>query len=231
MASPPGRSCSASEAPQQAANSDYLDRLMRRGCFEALWPLFAKATRPAKELTESYSALVHLRPFMTGPGPYRVLHIGDGAHARTGAMFSLKTQAHSISVDPQLNLALVDAWRERFGIRRLACHAARIQDVAAELNSLPAMPTLVTFVHAHVAVDDVLAQLRWDTAFTLACCTPGKQLSAHQHVHSSGHDNSVLSASHQFQVLTSRASGQGYTSSASMPAETRPSSMPQAGSA
>ena len=199
----PGRPCSALDASEDTANSDYLDRLMRRGCFEALWPLFAKATRPAKELTESYSALVHLRPFMTGPGPYRVLHIGDGAHARTGAMFSLKTQAHCISIDPQLNLPLVDAWRERFGIRRLACYQARIQDVAAELNALPAMPTLVTFVHAHVAVDDVLSQLRWDTAFTLACCTPGKQLSTRQQICSSGQDRSVLSASRQFQVMTS----------------------------
>ncbi|MDF3067346.1 MAG: hypothetical protein K0R38_2947 [Polyangiaceae bacterium] len=81
--------CSPAEPATEGRSSDYLDRLMRRGCFEALWPLFAKAERPAKELTESYSALVHLRPFMLGPGPYRVLHVGDGAHARTGAMFSL----------------------------------------------------------------------------------------------------------------------------------------------
>ena len=47
-----------------APNSNYLDRLMRRNSFAALWPLFAKATRPAKELTESYSALEHLRPFL-----------------------------------------------------------------------------------------------------------------------------------------------------------------------
>jgi hypothetical protein len=204
MVTSPGQLCSVSDTPEETANSDYLDRLMRRGCFEALWPLFAKATRPAKELTESYSALVHLRPFMTGPGPFRVLHIGDGAHARTGAMFSLKTQAHSISIDPQLNLPLVDAWRKRFDIRRLTCYQARVQDVAAELNALPPMPTLVTFVHAHVAVDDILALLRWDAAFTLACCTPGRQLSTHQQVHSSGHDKSVLSASRQFQVMTSR---------------------------
>jgi hypothetical protein len=177
---------------------------MRRGCFEALWPLFAKAQRPAKELTESYSALVHLRPFMKGQGPYRVLHVGDGAHARTAAMFSLKTRAHNVSIDPQLNVALVDEWRERFGIVRLDCHKARIQDVAAELNALPPMPTLVTFVHAHVAVDDVLAQLRWHAAFTLACCTPRKQLSR-LHVRHAGSDLNVLSSGRQYQVLCNAA--------------------------
>ncbi len=189
------------EQAAEATSSDYLDRLMRRGCFEALWPLFAKAQKPAKELTESYAALVHLRPFMPGDGPYRVVHVGDGAHARTAAMFSLKTRAQSISVDPQLNLPLVDGWRARFGILRLDCRKSRIEDVAVELNALPVMPTLVTFVHAHVAVDDVLALLRWDTAFTLACCLPGKQLSQRYESRSSGHDRHVLSTGRQYQVL------------------------------
>jgi hypothetical protein len=196
------------EADAGVPNGDYLDRLMRRGCFEALWPLFAKAQHPAKELTESYSALTHLRPFLTGDGPYRVLHVGDGAHARTGAMFSLKTQAHSVSVDPQLNLPLVDTWRERFGIRRLDCRKARVQDVSDELNALPPMPTLVTFVHAHVDVDAVLAKLRWSVAFSLACCHPDQQLTRQQTVHGSGTDMSVLSASRNYQVWVNRSGPQ-----------------------
>jgi hypothetical protein len=198
---PPSATCSKTHAGEESTSSDYLDRLMRRNCFEALWPLFAKAQRPAKELTESYSALVHLRPFMSEPGPYRVVHVGDGAHARTGAMFSLKTAAHNVSVDPQMNLTLVREWRERFDIRRLACHKARIEDMAAELNALPPMPTIVTFVHAHVSVDEVLKLLRWQTAFTLACCLPGKQLSHAQHVVASGTDMNVLSSGREYQVL------------------------------
>lgn len=193
--------CSHALADDDVPNGDYLDRLMRRDCFEALWPLFAKATRPAKELTESYSALVHLRPFLDGAGPYRVVHVGDGAHARTGAMFSLKTQAHSVSVDPQLNLPLVEKWRDRFGIRRLDCRKARIQDVTDELNALPPMPTLVTFVHAHVDVDDVLSKLRWNVAFSLACCHPDQQLSHKLAIHASGSDMSVLSVARSYQVL------------------------------
>jgi hypothetical protein len=190
--------------PEAGPSSDYLDRLMRRDCFQALWPLFAKAQRPAKELTESYSALVHLRPFLAGAGPFRVIHVGDGAHARTGAMFSLKTQAHSVSVDPQLNLPLVEKWRDRFGIRRLDCRKACIQDVAAELNALPEMPTFVTFVHAHVAVDEVLRLLRWDAAFTLACCHPQQQLSRTHKLGSTGADQGVLSTSRDYQVLLNR---------------------------
>ena len=195
---------SLQEPATEAASSEYLDRLMRRGCFEALWPLFAKAQRPAKELTESYAALCHLRPFMKADVPYRILHVGDGAHARTAAMFSLKTKAHSISIDPQLNLALVDDWRKRFGIERLDCRKARIEEVARELNALPPMHTLVTFVHAHVCVDDVLDLLRWDTAFTLACCLPGKQFSQKHAPSSSGVDQNVLASGRQYQVLVNR---------------------------
>jgi hypothetical protein len=174
---------------------------MRRGSFEALWPLFAKAERPAKEMTESYSALVHLRPFLASGGPYRVVHVGDGAHGRTAAMFSLKTTAENISVDPEVNVPLIDEWRERFGIRRFDWRKARIQDVAEELNALPEMPTLVTFVHAHISVDQVLRILRWDAAFTLSCCMPGKQLTRKHAVKASGLDANVLSPGRTYQVL------------------------------
>ncbi|HET9934101.1 MAG TPA: hypothetical protein VFQ35_25540 [Polyangiaceae bacterium] len=191
----------AHEAP---AASDYLDRLMRRNSFEALWPLFAKAQRPAKELTESYSALVHLRPFLQKREGCRVVHVGDGAHARTAAMFSLKSKTYNISVDPELNLALVDDWRQRFGVERFERRRARIEDVAQELNTSSDVPTFVTFVHAHVEVEQVLARLRWDAAFVLACCVPGKQL-CRSHVRFEGEDMNVLSLGRRYQVLVNES--------------------------
>lgn len=200
-----GMTATASVSHQKPlASSEYLDRLMRRGCFEALWPLFAKAQRPAKELTESFSALVHLRPFIDAGEACRVVHVGDGAHARTAAMFSLKTRTHNISVDPELNLALVENWCARFGISGIEARKARIQDVTAELNALPRVRTLVTFVHAHVAVDEVLRELHWDVAFSLACCVPGKQLSRGV-VHREGEDPNVLSSGRRYQVLVAPA--------------------------
>lgn len=186
------------------ASTDYLDRLMRRGSFEALWPLFAKATRPAKEMTESYSALVHLRPFLPADAPCRVIHVGDGAHARTGALFALKTPADNVSVDPVLNEALVEAWRAEFGIRGFGWRRASIFDVAEQLNALPETRVLVTFVHAHVPVDEVLSRLRWDVAYTLACCLPGRQLSRRHEVLTTGEDPCVLSPGRTYQVLQNR---------------------------
>jgi hypothetical protein len=190
----------------EGPNAGYLDRLMRRESFEALWPLFAKAPKPAKELTESYTALEHLRPLLPRCGACRVIHVGDGAHARTAAMFALKSRAENISVDPLINEAIVGQWRERFGVRQFSWHKARIEHVATELNALPPMPVFVTFVHAHVHVDEVLARLRWDAAFTLACCLPGHQLTKSRPLHSSGEDLGVLSQDRRYQVLVNEAS-------------------------
>ena len=139
---------------------------------------------------------------MLRPGePVRVLHIGDGAHARTAALFSLKTEAQNISIDPVLNEPLIQAWRDLYQIERFEWRKARIEAVAAELSALPPMRTLVTFVHAHVGVDRVLSLLRWDAAFTLACCLPGSQLSATHRVAHSGTDMNVLSVGRTYQVL------------------------------
>ncbi len=184
-----------------SGQGDYLDRLMRRASFAALWPLFAKATKPAKELSESFSALEHLRPLIRPSEPLRVLHVGDGAHARTAALFSLKTSAQNISVDPLVNEPLVEAWRTQFEVRRFEWRKSSIEDAALELAQLPPMRTLVTFVHAHVNVDRALGLLNWDAAFTLACCLPGIQLSATHRVHHSGLDLNVLSAGRSYQVL------------------------------
>ena len=201
MSDPEACDPSAEHDRALGGQSTYLDRLMRRESFAALWPLFAKGPKPAKELTESFSALEHLRPLIRPGEPLRVLHIGDGAHARTAALFSIKTGASNISVDPVLNEPIVEAWRDRYGIERFEWRKARIEAVANELNELPVMRTLVTFVHAHVGVDRVLALLRWDAAFTLACCSPGSQLSATHHVHHSGTDSNVLSGGRAYQVL------------------------------
>jgi hypothetical protein len=198
----PTLSAESSDASPEQSSGDYLDRLMRRDSFAALWPLFAKATKPAKELTESFSALVHLRPFLSANEPCRVIHVGDGAHARTAAMFALKTQAENISVDPIINTQIVSEWQQTYGIKRFAWRAARIEDVADELNALPSMRVLVTFVHAHVNTDRTLDLLRWDAAFCLACCVPGIQLTQSRALHSAGRDLQVLSPDRQFEVYT-----------------------------
>lgn len=182
-----------------------------------LWPLFAKATKPAKELSESFSALAHLRPLMKCVGPSRVLHVGDGAHARTAALFAVKTAAENISIDPLINEPLVRSWRDEFGIERFEWRKSRLDRAAAGLNALSGLPVFVTFVHAHVSIDLELASLRWDAAFTLACCTPGSQLTSKIVAHEGGSDHHVLSEDRTFQVLINPASSLASTLARALP--------------
>ncbi|HEU4579510.1 MAG TPA: hypothetical protein VFS67_14715 [Polyangiaceae bacterium] len=77
------------------------------------------------------------------------------------------------------------------------------------MNALPPMPVLVSCVHAPLPLDEVLDQLRWDVAFTLACCVPGHQLSRRHTPLAEGSDPSVLSEGRRFQVLINPAPGSG----------------------
>ena len=147
-----------------------------------------------------------LRPWLTKGEPCRVLHIGDGAHARTAALFSLKSDADNISIDPLVNVRLVAQWRDRFDVRHFAWRKAHVEEVIDELNALPPMRVLLTFVHAHVQLDKILDRLRWDAAFTLACCLPGQQLTQTRVPLEAGMDWGVLSEGRRYQVLVNRRS-------------------------
>lgn len=202
MTTPPA----APEQPSAATpHSGYLDRLMRRDSFQALWPLFRHADQPAKEMTESFAALAHLRPLLPPSGPFRVVHVGDGAHARTAALFALKTRAENIAVDPALNEPLVAAWQQRHHIERFDWRKAAIEHVVDELNALAVMPVFVTFVHAHVPVDRVLDRLRWTASFSLVCCVPGHQLSQDRRPTAAGSDPGVLSPHRRWELLEHRS--------------------------
>ena len=117
------------------------------------------------------------------------------------ALFALKTQADNISIDPIINERIVSSWRDQFTIERFSWRAARILDEIDGLNALTPRPTFVTFVHAHVDVDQVLGRLTWDAAFSLACCVKGKQLSRRFTPTAAGEDPNVLSTERQFQLL------------------------------
>jgi hypothetical protein len=180
----------------------HLDRVMRLNCFPELHDLFARAHAPAKELTESYSAVWHLRHLMADGDPVRVIHVGDGAHARTGAMFSFLTQARNISVDPDIRHSVVNGWRHKWDVERFAWIPRKVEDVYSVLNAMPAsVRTIVTFVHAHVDVDEVLSNLNWHFAFTMSCCHRPIQLSRRYSEIARGQDWSCLSPHREYQVL------------------------------
>lgn len=169
-----------------------LRKLSRADAFLALFPLFRHSHDPFKELTESASALEHLRPFLREGD--RVLHVGDGARCHTAALFAFMTKTDNLAIDPDVNEARVREWRNRYQVQRFAWRKARVEDC------YPLTADAVTFVHAHVDTAEVLRQVRgWRVAFTLACCSPGRQLVRGV---PSAEDPCVLSPQRTFQIIT-----------------------------
>lgn len=177
----------------------YLQQIMRSNAFDVLWPLFHLATDPCKELTESYAAMHHLRHWQRTP--VTVLHVGDGAHARTGALFAFMTKHHNISIDPITNESIVGSWKHKYGVERLTWCRSKVEQFPLEDFAASGRKVLVTFVHAHVDVDAVLARLgsSWLAAYTNPCCEPRKQLGTGP---ATKDDWAILSPQRRVQVLT-----------------------------
>lgn len=193
----------------------YLDSVMRRRCFPELHDLFMHAHRPAKELTESYAALRMLRPHLHKDKKYTVIHVGDGAHCRTAAMFAFLTKnTYNISVDPIADtMGKVQDWMDRFQVQRMEYYRSKIEDYLdddypktfEEYND----GLIFTFVHAHVNVSDILfTRGDWCYAYTCACCHPGEQLVDREEADNcgvdivrEGEDYNILSPERRYQVL------------------------------
>lgn len=178
----------------------YLKKIMRSDSFDVLWPLFKLANDPCKEFTESYAALHHLRHWQRLP-ELTVLHVGDGAHARTGALFALMTKHRNISIDPAIKFNVVGPWKHKYSVQRFDYTKTKVEDFPLEEFEKLGTKVLVTFVHAHVDVDEVLKRLgkSWIAAYTNACCEPQKQLGTGGEVKT---DWAILSPERRYKVLT-----------------------------
>lgn len=178
--------------------STYIDAIMRKNCFPELHELYTLANAPAKEFTESYAALHHLRRSLVTHPYATILHIGDGAHCRTGAMFAFMSGANNISIDPIVNEDVVDRWITKYDVKRLKYYKSKVEEVNLEKYTAP---TIVTFVHSHVDTDAVLNRIpNWVAAYVNPCCDPGTQLSK-RIVVDEGYDWSILSPERQYQVI------------------------------
>lgn len=197
-----------------AFNSHYLRQLVRTKSFPALQPLFEVAQDPAKEWTESYAALSHLRPWLYDGNEYITLHVGDGKHCRTGALFAFNSKHLSVSIDPAIDVRRMHDWRDNFDVQRFLCFSMtdrqwlslRLPEFLKQRRKF-----LVSFVHAHVNVAEFLSALpdgSWAAAYTNACCEKSRQLVAHDNprikIHKSGDDWSILSQERSYQVLVPR---------------------------
>lgn len=195
-----------------AFDSRYLNHALKSRSIEPLAALFSKAGDAAKEYTESCSALSKLEKW--ADIPRNVLHVGDGAHARTATLFAYHTRHNNYSVDPAIVKCTVwYEWASVYNPQRVTLCPQTIEDFLQEPPQwlFDGPPLLLTFVHAHVSTEAVLASLpsgSWAAAYVSACCEPKTQLikvgSDIARVVKSGQDWGILSPKREFQVVVPR---------------------------
>jgi len=159
----------------------YADRVLRSNSYEELFWRFKDAESPIKEVTESYAALSNLKKICIISNA-NWLHIGDGAHTRTAAIFAFfSKENNNFSIDPALNIEKFDAWQKRYNVSGIIPVKKKFQDFShrdmCELLNTSFIPTYnICCVHAHVKVEEVDKQFPyWTYFYTNICCLPAQQ--------------------------------------------------------
>ena len=164
----------------------------------------AQDVKIEKEFTESYAALHHFRRSFKVLPECLVLHIGDGAHCRTGALFAFMSRTRNVCIDPGIHPEILVPWMERYRAQRLAWFAVKVEDYPLEDVT---ETCLVTFVHAHVNTDAVLKRIpNWLAAYVNVCCHPDEQRTKLP-TDDAGYDWAILSPEREYQVIINRDAG------------------------
>lgn len=151
----------------------YADKLLRSRSFEELWHLFKDAESPLKEMTESYAALKHMRSIIA-PNHKTFIHIGDGARARTGALFAFHSRSFNISIDPVIHMNKINQWINKYNVFNFHPIDDKYekQTFINEIDD----PINIICVHAHVDLEEMDQKIpAWKYLYSNPCCYYEKQ--------------------------------------------------------
>lgn len=149
--------------------SDYLKRFINSKSCEELIGLFTTCGNPAKEITESWGMLEAAKKYCKELYNWKVIVVGDGKTPRTGAFLAFYTGADVLSIDPDVDMARFEKFKNRFRVKRVECVAAKIEDIT-EIDC-GEKPCLVIWPHSHGNMNNcniINYSVRVDIA--LPCC-------------------------------------------------------------
>jgi len=153
----------------------YIDKVLRSNSYEELMWRFKDADSPSKEISESYAAFSNLKKLCI-INNFNWLHIGDGGHTRTAAIFAFFSKTINFSIDPALNMEKFVAWKEKYNIERIQPLMCKFEEVSTLTDVVPREPYSITCVHAHVKLEEVDKYYpNWVYLYSNVCCYPSKQ--------------------------------------------------------
>jgi len=149
----------------------YVKRLLEYNCYSDLHELFAKASNPSKEITESFSAYYILKRFIDKTDIN--YHIGDGKYCRTAALFSFMTHTTNYSIDPIIDKIFIEDWIDRQKVERFAYFSCNWQEV----EKIYGNSYNLILVHSHINFKKLIEKFKnWKYAFIIPCCYPEYQI-------------------------------------------------------
>lgn len=152
----------------------YLDKVLRSSSYEELMWRFMEAEHPAKEITESYAAFHWMKKHCL-VHKYNWLHIGDGGHTRTAAIFAFFSKTLNYSIDPALNIKKFLDWLKRYNVTGVEAYNRKFQDLSEKVIPRDKFYN-ITCVHAHVDLEEVDQHFpNWYYLYTNPCCKPHQQ--------------------------------------------------------
>jgi hypothetical protein len=155
--------------------SKYIQEYLRKSCSPELQCLVSTLNNPAKEISESMAAVSHLRKFINPGGSMNYIVIGDGSRCLTGAFLAFLTKGRVWSVDPAINMPIVNNWVAEHGVLRFTPVPKKFED--ALIESKDSNPVTLVMVHAHVSTYEVIRKFsNWRFIYVNPCCYLETQL-------------------------------------------------------
>ena len=172
----------------QLPHTKYVDKVLRSNSFEELWSRFKDAESPSKEISESYAAFSNLKK-ICNISANTWIHIGDGGHTRTAAIFAFFSKSLNLSIDPAINEEKYSNWYNKFKPKGIMACPQRYEYVpehsiekvidhkSVEDEYLYSTIYSICLVHAHVKIEEVDKQYpHWTYLYTNPCCKPETQM-------------------------------------------------------
>ena len=145
----------------------YVDRVLTSNSFEVLYNRFKTAESPTKEISESFAAMYNLRK-VCRIDDYTWLHIGDGAHCRTAAIFAFFSNSLNYPIDPKIDVDKYTEWVNKFNVRNIIPFPIKYETL---LNPFKDEKIGITCVHAHVKLNEVDKKFpHWNYLYSNVCC-------------------------------------------------------------
>jgi hypothetical protein len=155
--------------------SKYVREYLKKHCSPELQRLALTLKNPAKEVSESMAAVNHLRKFIRSYGNMNYVVIGDGSRCLTGAFLAFLTKGNVWSIDPAINMPVVQNWMMEQDVQRFKPLPKKFEDV--QIRNLDGNPVTIVLVHAHVSTTEVIQKFtNWRFIYVNPCCYPETQL-------------------------------------------------------